>query len=370
MERGAIAGFLQAVPVPLIAVDGAARVIGASPAAVALLGLRGETAGAPLAGRPFVTLLRHPQVNQALEAVLDPARAPGVDTGLAPAPGAGLRLRAVLASAGRDIACEITVSPLGPAGPAGGGALVSIQDLTALEHAEAMRRDFVANVSHELRTPLTALMGFIETLRGPARDDAEARERFLEIMAREAGRMNRLVSDLLSLSRVEGGERQRPAGSVDLAALIRATAATLAPTAEAAGATLALDGVEAPVRLPGDADQIVQVLHNLIENAIKYGGGAVRVSLALVAHEPVLRGPGWAIEVADSGEGIDPAHLPRLTERFYRVDSHRSRAQGGTGLGLAIVKHIVNRHRGRLKIESAPGQGSRFTVILPAGTGV
>ena len=142
--------------------------------------------------------------------------------------------------------------------------------------------------------------------------------------------------------------------------------------ARKAGVALRHIGTDGPAPVAGDADQIHQVLHNLIENAVRYGsagGGEVRVSLSCIAHEPVLRGPGWSIEVADDGEGIDPVHLPRLTERFYRVDAHRSREKGGTGLGLAIVKHIVARHRGRLKIDSAKGQGSRFTVILPEWAG-
>ena len=238
-----------------------------------------------------------------------------------------------------------------------------------------VRRDFVANVSHELRTPLTALMGFIETLQGPARNDAAARDRFLAIMQREGNRMNRLIGDLLSLSRVEQEERRRPSECVDLAALIRLACATLAPTARAAGAALVRIGPTEAAEVAGDPDQIQQVLHNLIENAVKYGvrpgaeeGREVRVTLSHVPHEPVLRGPGWAVEVADDGEGIEETHLPRLTERFYRVDTHRSREKGGTGLGLAIVKHIVARHRGRLKIDSAKGQGSRFTVILPEWT--
>ena len=177
--------------------------------------------------------------------------------------------------------------------------------------------------------------------------------------------MNRLIADLLSLSRVEAEERRRPAEIVDLAGLIRSVAATTGPAARESGVTLTLRGTAQPVRLPGDADQIMQVFHNLFENAIKYGGGQVTVTLTRIPHEPALRGPGWATEVADNGDGIEALHLPRLTERFYRVDTHRSREKGGTGLGLAIVKHIVARHRGRLKIDSEKGRGSRFTVILP-----
>ena len=235
------------------------------------------------------------------------------------------------------------------------------------EQMEKLRRDFVANVSHELRSPLTALLGFIETLQGPARDDPVARERFLVIMSREAGRMTRIVRDLLSLSRVESEERVRPTGRVDLAALVSSAVQTLRPLAESQSIALTVEGASEPVFAAADPDQITQVFTNLIENALKYGGTGKRVVVSLERREGV---PGFpckvaAISVQDWGEGIDEVHLPRLTERFYRVDSHRSREKGGTGLGLAIVKHIIHRHRGRLKIISHKGEGSRFTVFLP-----
>lgn len=353
MDSVALDQIGEALPIAMLVVDHDARVVSVNSAAIAML-------GPGLTDRPFVTVLRQPLINRALDRALAPARGQEQP--------ASARMSVAIKALGREQNCVATVSSMMVRGRR--GAVVVLEDTSGIEQAEQMRRDFVANVSHELRTPLTALMGFIETLRGPARDDAAARERFLAIMDREAGRMNRLIGDLLSLSRVEQEERRRPVERLDLAALVRGACATLAPTATAAGQTLRqIDtGLTAPVA--GDPDQIQQVLHNLIENAIKYGsrgqpGGEVRVTLSRVAHEPVLRGPGWAVEVADDGEGIDHVHLPRLTERFYRVDTHRSREKGGTGLGLAIVKHIVARHRGRLKIESAKGQGSRFTVILP-----
>ena len=246
------------------------------------------------------------------------------------------------------------------------GAFCILQDITVTEEASQMRRDFVANVSHELKTPLTALMGFIETLRGPARNDPAAQERFLGIMDREAGRMNRLVRDLLQLSRVEAEERIRPSDPVDLANLIQMTLATLRPMARAAGVELHFAPPEARPVVPGDADQLTQVFHNLIENGIKYGAPQTTVQVTLTRVGAVA-GPMARIDVTDQGEGIPVMHLPRLTERFYRVDAHRSRDRGGTGLGLAIVKHIVQRHRGRLLIDSTVGQGSTFTVLLPAG---
>ena len=345
MTAAGLDALLRAVPVAMLAVDRRARIVGANEAAEALLG--------PVpAGRPFVTVLRQPEINAALDAVL--------------AGQAQVRLSVTLGAAGRRVPCEVTVTALDAPGPR--GAAVALEDRSRDAEAEQMRRDFVANVSHELRTPLTALLGFIETLRGPARNDAAARDRFLDIMEREAGRMNRLVADLLSLSRVEQGERRFPDQSLDLAALLRGTVATLAPGARAGAVRLELLGAAEPAMIPGDSDQLVQVFHNLIENAVKYGGagGVVTVALEHVAHEPVLRGPAWAVRVEDRGEGIEARHLPRLTERFYRVDTHRSREQGGTGLGLAIVKHIVNRHRGRLRIDSEKGRGSTFSVILPA----
>ncbi|WCR12317.1 PAS domain-containing protein [Paracoccus stylophorae] len=366
--RRRVAGLLDGVPIPMLAVDGQARTIAANRAAEALF-------GPDLLNRPFVTILRHPDVIAALDRALDPESPtpPGPQLGpqLGPdaqrhAPQDGpARLRAQIAADGRLVAAEITVAPLPPA--LGRGATVAIIDRSAAEEAEQLRRDFVANVSHELKTPLTAMTGFIQTLRGPARDDPAARDRFLDIMDSEAARMNRLIADLLCLSRVQAGERSRPAQHVDLAMLLREVLATMGPAAHAAGVHIESDGLDGTIRVPGDADQLVQVFQNLVDNALKYGGsgGWLGVRLARIDREPLLRGPGWAVEIADRGDGIDGLHLPRLTERFYRVDAHRSRAQGGTGLGLAIVKHIVNRHRGRLKIDSQRGAGTTVTVILP-----
>ena len=212
-----------------------------------------------------------------------------------------------------------------------------------------------------------ALLGFIETLNTSARADASARERFLKIMEREAQRMNRLVSDLLSLSQVEAVERMRPNEVVDVSRLLQETATTLAPVAEARGVRLHVVNADRLVKMAGDKDQLRQVFINLIENAIKYGGpnNEVSVTLSDIRYQTRLRCEGIAISVADKGPGIDALNIPRLTERFYRIDSHRSREMGGTGLGLAIVKHIVSRHRGVLKIYSAVGKGSEFKIILP-----
>jgi two-component system phosphate regulon sensor histidine kinase PhoR len=254
--------------------------------------------------------------------------------------------------------------------------LIALKDASAEHRLERLRSDFIANVSHELKTPIATLMGFIETLRGPAKGDPAAHERFLGIMQEQAGRMSRLVADLLSLSRIELNEHARPSGGVELSEVIGRVANALSLRAADRTMRIELPG-GAMGRAIGDAEELTQVFQNLIDNAIKYGrpGTAVTVSATRIvdpveikAHLPGLRRAKAmiAVAVADRGEGIAREHIPRLTERFYRVDAARSRDLGGTGLGLAIVKHVVNRHRGSLEIESVPGEGSVFTVYLPA----
>jgi two-component system phosphate regulon sensor histidine kinase PhoR len=244
--------------------------------------------------------------------------------------------------------------------------LVIFDDITQARLTERMRVDFVANASHELRTPLATLSGFIETLQGPAAEDEPARRRFLEIMAREAARMSRLIDDLLSLSRIELDKHVRPVMQLDLSAVIADVGKTLAMRLEADQRQLI---IEEPATLPpviGDRDQLLQVLHNLVSNALKYGRSGTPITVAAVA-EPAQPGglPMVRLTVCDQGEGIAAEHLPRLTERFYRVDSVRSRTMGGTGLGLAIVKHIVERHRGVLEISSVLGKGTCIALTLP-----
>jgi two-component system, OmpR family, phosphate regulon sensor histidine kinase PhoR len=262
-----------------------------------------------------------------------------------------------------------TVVPMDPPLADGGQALVVLSDRTRERVVERMRADFVANVSHELRTPLASLIGFVETLRGPAADDPAAQQRFLEIMADQGARMNRLIDDLLSLSRIELTEHQAPSEPLDLTSLTQRMAAGFEPRLAERKVSLALR-IEADLPLiAGDTDQMAQVLQNLLDNGLKYGrdGGVLSVEVTLA--QPGNRWPsrrGIVIAVADQGAGIPRAHLPRLTERFYRVDKGRSRAVGGTGLGLAIVKHIVNRHRGQLLIESEEGKGTTVSVWLPA----
>ncbi len=342
-----IEDFLAALPLPGIFVDQSERIIAANVEALTLLGPQ-------IVGRHFATILRQPQMVQVVEDSLRDRRP---------------RTARHLTNDGvHDTSFEVTCRYVRGIGAVNGGALLlSFQDVSHLEQAVRMRRDFVANVSHELRTPLTAIMGFIETLRGPARDDTSARDRFLEIMDGEAARMNRLVGDLLSLSRVEDEESIRPREQVDLKGLLDSTIRSVRPLGDEAEMELILDAPDTPVELSGDPDQLQQVFTNLIVNAITYAssGGSVRIVLTTSARDPAVRGPAVRVQVIDKGPGIDAVHLPRLTERFYRADSHRSREMGGTGLGLAIVKHIVNRHRGRLRVESELGKGTVFTVILP-----
>ncbi len=247
--------------------------------------------------------------------------------------------------------------------------ILLLHDLTSMKRSEQLRADFVANASHELRTPLAALTGFIETLKGHAKEDPEARDQFLDIMTVEAGRMRRLIDDLLSLTRIEQNEHVPPSGAVQLEILLREAIAALTPLGKLDGITLDLHATPNLPRAIGERDELIQIFQNLIHNAIKYGkpGGHVWVTLGMTA-VPGGRGADQMLSVAvrDDGEGIPPAAVPRLTERFYRVDVKRSREKGGTGLGLAIVKHIVNRHQGRLAIESRQGEGTTFTVLLPA----
>lgn len=336
--------LLAGVPLPAVLIDPQQIVRVINPLAIELF-------GAGLEGRHYITVLRQPILLDCVEGCFEKR--------------SEMRARFLKTTSTHETIFEVVCRPVDLTD--GQGVLLTFQDVSSFEEAGQMRRDFVANVSHELRTPLTALAGFIETLRGSAKNDSVARERFLGIMDQEAARMNRLVRDLLSLSRVESQERIRPDVTLDIVAVIEAVIVSLRPLAESSGARIAFDMPLEPIHLTGDSDQLQQVFSNLIENGLKYGkkGGVVTVTLEQVALEPSLRGPAVVATVTDEGDGIKSHHLPRLTERFYRVDGHRSREMGGTGLGLAIVKHIVNRHRGRLRIHSDEGKGSQFVVILP-----
>jgi two-component system, OmpR family, phosphate regulon sensor histidine kinase PhoR len=259
------------------------------------------------------------------------------------------------------------VVPMVPPMRDGGQAVVVLSDRSRERAVERMRADFVANVSHELRTPLASLIGFIDTLRGSAADDPAAQQRFLGIMGEQAARMNRLIDNLLQLSRIELIEHQPPTTTVALHELVRRIAAGFGPQLHARAATLDMHVADDVPGVVGDADQLTQVVQNLLDNAVKYGseGGTIRIDVDVALGMQWPARPGVVVSIVDQGAGIPRAHLPRLTERFYRVDAGRSRAAGGTGLGLAIVKHIVNRHRGQLLIESEEGIGTTVSVWLP-----
>ncbi len=258
---------------------------------------------------------------------------------------------------------DVCVAPLSSSDGEVEAVLVTLRDLTEIRRVERLRVDFIANASHELRTPLASLLGFIETLQGSARDDTKARDRFLAIMRDQGRRMARLIEDLLSLSRIEQKQHLRPETVVDLAQCVRSVVDSLSPMADELGAEIRFSAPE-PVLVNGDRDELVRVAENLVENAIKYGvrsgadAGLVEVMVSATDKEAQLT-------VRDYGHGIPPEHLPRLTERFYRVDATQSRARNGTGLGLAIVKHILTRHRGKLSIASRINHGSTFTASVP-----
>ena len=257
---------------------------------------------------------------------------------------------------------SVSLSPLRAGGGAGRFVLVTFDEISDRLAVARMRADFVANASHELRTPLASLTGFIETLLGPARNDPQATEKFLNIMLEQARRMRRLIDDLLSLSRVEMRVHRRPTERVDLGDVVRHVRDALGPLGGTQGVTVEVQVDERPLEVVGEHDELVQVVQNLAENAIRYGASGGRVDMRVSA-DPVGRHA--VLDVQDYGPGIASEHVPRLTERFYRVDVGASRQMRGTGLGLAIVKHILTRHGGELRVASELGRGATFTVILP-----
>ena len=342
--------LFSCLPDPLILLGEDRRVTNLNPAAR-------QTFGREIVGRDLSAVLRAPEVLEAADAVLSGAQTREIEF-TQPVPVERTYLAKVLS--------------LGIISPDGTRAILTLHDITSVRRVEQMRADFVANASHELRTPLSTLLGFIETLRGPARDDPDAQDRFLAIMQDQASRMARLVQDLLSLSRIELNEHSLPQDKIDLAAMVTKAVAALHPIA--IGRKMALDAQIEPLsgQVLGQEDELAQVIQNLLDNALKYGREGTPVTISVktantlpAAAASLTPGMSVVIAVSDKGEGIAREHLPRLTERFYRVDPARSRSLGGTGLGLAIVKHIVNRHRGALVVESNPGEGSIFSVYLP-----
>jgi two-component system, OmpR family, phosphate regulon sensor histidine kinase PhoR len=346
VEAAAVSAVVAGMPDPAVLLDRVGRVIHLNTAAAQLAPAlrKNELAQFALRSPEIITALR-----QAI-ATSEPRRAIYLD------------------HAPVDRWMELIITPV-PVPSAFGGAdkcmLMTFHDQTPLRRVEEMRADFVANASHELRTPLAALSGFIDTLQGPARDDPKARERFLSIMHAQATRMARLIDDLLSLSRVELSAHVRPDTTVDIVSIIRQVVDGLEPLARERQVVVEIDLPERQVLIAGDREELLRLFENLIENALKYGasGGKVMVSLtSAVSAEGMLE---IRAIVRDFGPGIAPEHLPRLTERFYRVDVGDSRSQGGTGLGLSLVKHILSHHRGRLLIESVPTQGATFTACFP-----
>lgn len=331
--------LLDEVPDPVVLVDHALHVRFCNKAAKLVLPHL-------VLGEPLLVALRVPEVVDALRTVIEGGEARRV----------GYRERVPV-----QRVYEAQISALADIDPR--FVLIVLRDVTEAKRLDAMRADFVANASHELRTPLASLVGFIDTLQGSARDDPAARERFLVIMREQAGRMSRLIDDLLSLSRIEMNQHRRPDNVVDLVEIVSHVADALRPLAAERGVDVVVALKVHNALVAGDRDELIRAFENLIENAIKYGGSGGQVDV-----EMVVRNSEATVQVSDKGPGIAAEHLPRLTERFYRVDIGQSREKGGTGLGLAIVKHIVARHRGVLTIESKLGEGSTFAVnmaVLP-----
>ena len=346
VESAAVSAIVAGMPDPAVLLDRAGRVIHLNAAAAQLAPALRKNELAQFA-------LRSPEIITALREAIATTET---------------RRATYLDHVPVDRWMELTITPV-PVPTLFGGTdkcmLMTFHDQTPLRRVEEMRADFVANASHELRTPLAALSGFIDTLQGPAKDDAKARERFLGIMHTQATRMARLIDDLLSLSRVELSAHVRPDTLVDIVPIIRQVVDGLEPLARERQVAIDIDLPDMPVTIAGDREELLRLFENLVENALKYGasGGKVIVSLSsAISGEGT---PEVRVMVRDFGPGIAPEHLPRLTERFYRVDVGDSRAQGGTGLGLSLVKHIVNRHRGRLLIESVPKNGATFTACFP-----
>ncbi|MAQ55485.1 MAG: hypothetical protein CMM82_01185 [Rhodospirillales bacterium] len=339
------ANLFDALPDPLVTLDHQARLVYANAAARTLLAE--NKPDIDLRGNDISSILRQPLVLEAVQDVLDGAKTRYIEFKFAEKIELTFEARIEAISAADKEENDAVI-------------LLLLRDVTSQKLNEESRADFVANVSHELRTPLTSLIGFIETLRESAKNDPNARERFLSLMATQSDRMARLVNDLLSLSRIEMNVHDNPAKSVDLRKVIETVIDMLAPQAKQRSITIEADLRNITSPIIGDSDELLQLFQNLIENSIKY---ANKKSIVRITSNCNIKA--CSISVIDESNGIPREHITRLTERFYRIDTARSRELGGTGLGLAIVKHIVNRHRGKLKIESVEGQGSTFSVSLP-----
>jgi two-component system phosphate regulon sensor histidine kinase PhoR len=313
--------------------------------------------GQSLANKPLSSIIPHDVLLNGVSAVIEELRGREVEFHLnEPIP--------------RDFRAIIERFPIASSG--GITMIITLNDITELKRVEKMRADFVANASHEIRTPLASIKGFIETLRGPAKDDPSAREEFLKVMDDQATRMTNLISDLLSLSKIEMNAATLPENKVDMLRIVRSEKEAFLWSAKEKNMTIRIELSDTLPPARGEERELMQVIHNLIGNAIKYGHANTEVTVVARVTSMLPQDPNFVrhhraicISVIDRGDGISKEHLPRLTERFYRVDSARTRTIGGTGLGLAIVKHIINRHRGVLTIDSVVGEGSKFSVYLP-----
>lgn len=365
--------MLTRISVPILLIGPGGRIEKANPAARAFLGLSTE-------GGLLSASLRQPTVLEAVSSALRGNSADVVEY-------------STVAPLESHVRAYVEPIKLGEAGPMPWRAMLVLSDDTSVKRVERMRADFLANASHELRTPLASLSGFIETLKGPAKDDAKARKKFLNIMDDQTERMRRLIDDLLSLSRVEMNEHVTPDEDVDLAELVDEVTSSLQPVAQSRDIGLNVDLPDEPTLISGDRDQLYEVVENLVENALKYSSSEGRVCVCvesgltrdmsehlkerisdesgrLTITAPALdQDARYAVvRVLDRGQGIDRRYLPRISERFYRVDGQKSGSKSGTGLGLAIVKHIVSRHRGGFTVESALEKGSVFSIFFPLCT--
>jgi len=339
---GLPANIVDALAYPALAVTASRRIIAANTAARALF-------DDDLAGKDFVRIMRHPHALECLSRVIRTGDAETISLELQ-----FTTRRTFELTAGRIAAPDETFF------------LVTLLDVSAEIDAERSRSTFVANVSHELRSPLTTLAGAVETLQGPARDDPKAQDMFLGLMSAETARMSRLVGDLLSLAKLEAKEHVAPDGAVDIVRVIKSVVNSLAASDTDYPNRVEITAQPGMLPVSGSEDELTEVFQNLIENALKYSTPATPVSVTITQRPAMTPGAGGRaiILIEDQGEGMERKHLSRLTERFYRVDKGRSREMGGTGLGLAITKHILNRHRGRMAIDSTVGEGTRVKVIL------
>ncbi|WP_196259892.1 sensor histidine kinase [Pelagibacterium limicola] len=338
-----VARFADTLAEPCLLVNERAVIVYSNPAAV-------QRFPRAKVGDPLAFTLRNPELVEALGRVQETGEAQRSELHI---------------TAPNDVWYRAVVVPYRPHGEDGVQfTSISLYDFTEQKRTDRMRADFIANASHELRTPLTSLSGFIETLQGSAANDEKARARFLGIMRGQAERMSALIDDLLSLSRIELRQHVKPTGEVNLNLLIREVAESLEPRLAEGGVALKLDLPDAPVIINGDRQELYEVIENLADNALKYGGAGGRIEITLTP-DASRSGAHHGLTVTDFGQGIAEEHVPRLTERFYRVDSETTRGKKGTGLGLAIVKHIVSRHEGEMTIRSKPGEGTRVEILLP-----